>query len=680
MNFRLPEKGLKNMRHVLSLVMLVYLILPAMSQVEPVRVEKSVNRVMIDGKPYYIHIVRPGETLYSISRAYEVSQVEISRENPVIMMGLKADMVLKIPLIHSEPDPRQAYQDSLANFIYHRMEPGQTVYYLSREYQVTVDDIIHYNPGLSIDDIPVGQVIRIPRKTFLSPVEDFSQQLPEYIYHRVKRRETLSSLSRKYHVPVRLIRQANNGLPGGLRAGMVIRIPREEPVTGTMIGVAAVDLAAVDSVFTEPGLGSDYEELMLIRECRSLSISPGRKRVNVALFLPFYLEANDERSYIDSSEVDQRGEKIYRTIERDPNWIYPRSYNYIEFYEGALLAVNRLVEQGLSVNLYVYDTERDSATVRALLDRRDMRNMDLIIGPVFTSYPSNFQMVARFAGDHRIPVVSPLSPNNQVLQGNPYVFQVQTTLTSELDMLARYMAKFRNTNLVLVHEGDSLRMHQVEYFKRNLFNRLSFQSFAHEIPFKEVQYERRHPALDTVNTLEHALSSQLGNVVLVLSEDEPFATRVVSNLYNLSKEYDIKLVGMSAWQRFENIDLDAFFELHLRLFSSNFIDLNERDVLEFLAAFRERYHTEPPPFSFAWDGYDIMSYFLSSFLKYGEDCYYCLPSHQEDLLHTEYYFTRQDLSDGFENRKFWLLQYTPELTIRKLDWEPEDVRFILPRY
>lgn len=318
MNFRLPEKGLKNMRHVLSLVMLVYLILPAMSQVEPVRVEKSVNRVMIDGKPYYIHIVRPGETLYSISRAYEVSQVEISRENPVIMMGLKADMVLKIPLIHSEPDPRQAYQDSLANFIYHRMEPGQTVYYLSREYQVTVDDIIHYNPGLSIDDIPVGQVIRIPRKTFLSPVEDFSQQLPEYIYHRVKRRETLSSLSRKYHVPVRLIRQANNGLPGGLRAGMVIRIPREEPVTGTMIGVAEVDSAAVDSVFTEPGLGSDYEELMLIRECRSLSISPGRKRVNVALFLPFYLEANDERSYIDSSEVDQRGEKYTGPLNAIP--------------------------------------------------------------------------------------------------------------------------------------------------------------------------------------------------------------------------------------------------------------------------------------------------------------------------------------------------------------------------
>ena len=59
--------------------------------------KKSNNKVIIEGKIYYIHIVKPGQTLFSISRAYEVTEKTIAIENPGVYSGLQVGQVLKIP-------------------------------------------------------------------------------------------------------------------------------------------------------------------------------------------------------------------------------------------------------------------------------------------------------------------------------------------------------------------------------------------------------------------------------------------------------------------------------------------------------------------------------------------------------------------------------------------------------
>ena len=51
----------------------------ATAQEEVVVIRKSTDKVMIDGKAYYIHVVRDGHTLFSISRVYNISQKEISK-------------------------------------------------------------------------------------------------------------------------------------------------------------------------------------------------------------------------------------------------------------------------------------------------------------------------------------------------------------------------------------------------------------------------------------------------------------------------------------------------------------------------------------------------------------------------------------------------------------------------
>ncbi len=60
-------------------------------------VQRSGTIVYINGAKYYVHTVQPGETLYSLAKAYAVSEQAIVRDNPSAAAGLKAGENLRIP-------------------------------------------------------------------------------------------------------------------------------------------------------------------------------------------------------------------------------------------------------------------------------------------------------------------------------------------------------------------------------------------------------------------------------------------------------------------------------------------------------------------------------------------------------------------------------------------------------
>jgi hypothetical protein len=71
------------------------LFLPCASGWSQVVVERSKDKVIISGVPYYLHQVKKGETPYSISRAYGIT-TDILTRNPSIA-GLKEGQSLRIP-------------------------------------------------------------------------------------------------------------------------------------------------------------------------------------------------------------------------------------------------------------------------------------------------------------------------------------------------------------------------------------------------------------------------------------------------------------------------------------------------------------------------------------------------------------------------------------------------------
>jgi LysM repeat protein len=131
------------------------------------------------------HKVTPKETLYSLARDFNVSVDDIKANNPeVAKNGLKIGQTIKIPKEKSidiqqstsvtetttakteklKSDTTQDHANqtiSESNVQHHKVQPKETLYSLSKKYHVTVDDIKNQNEELLKNGLQIGQTLII---------------------------------------------------------------------------------------------------------------------------------------------------------------------------------------------------------------------------------------------------------------------------------------------------------------------------------------------------------------------------------------------------------------------------------------------------------------------------------------------------------------------------------------
>jgi LysM repeat protein len=112
---------------------------------------------------------------------------------------------------HQESEAVKREHDE-SKFIYHSLKPGETVYSLSKLYGVSENEIIQSNPGIDINKLSVGIEIAVPKREFMNNQQKFDDQEKKYIFHKVLMGETLSSIARQYGLSVRQLRRENRDL------------------------------------------------------------------------------------------------------------------------------------------------------------------------------------------------------------------------------------------------------------------------------------------------------------------------------------------------------------------------------------------------------------------------------------------------------------------------------------
>ena len=156
-----------------------------------------------ENQSYFLHTIEKGQSLYSISSMYGVSKADIIRLNPGCEDKIYAGQAIKIP------QNKTAQKSEM----FHTIQPGETLYRLTTTYKVSAKAICDANPGLSAENFRIGQVIRIPSaaEAIDSTVEAVVTTPEQPIIqpavkprcrdmHKVKRRETIFSVSRAYGI------------------------------------------------------------------------------------------------------------------------------------------------------------------------------------------------------------------------------------------------------------------------------------------------------------------------------------------------------------------------------------------------------------------------------------------------------------------------------------------------
>lgn len=586
------------------------------------QIEKSDEQIFILGKKYYLHKVETGHTLYSISKAYNVSQQKIINENSALKNGLKSGMELKIPansstIIHNNNDVNENQSKSQDKFIFHKVKRKQTLYFLTKKYNVNEGELLQHNPELR-NGLKVGQVIKIPKI-----VPNTTNNSSEYYFHKVEAGETLFSLAQKYRTDMEMLKKVNPELHKGLKLGQLIKIPKGN-FTDNEILIINHNKKNISDYDYDP----QYFEIAGTTPCNSF-VYRNNIKFKVAVLLPLYIEEN----------------KLYK----GSNKYYKKSKRFYEFYQGLLIAAHKLKKSGISIEFVIRDTKglNDENRIRNILNEEDVISSDLIIGPI---YSKNFKIASSIAKQHKVNIVAPLELRySELVNTNPFVFLASPDIEAKISTMSKHLAKSYDKSIVVIHNGTVEEKKLIDIYKAKLVNTFASYENVNKIVFKQVNYK-----ISGKNGVEDALSIGLGNIIIIPSTDKVFITNLLTKLNYLSDKYKITAYGMLSSQYLRNVEIKYLRNLNFHYGTNSYINYKNKSVKNFIHSYRTFFASEPSLYSFL--AYDITWYFSNIMKQYGKHFQFCMSSSKSfsfnQGLRYKFDFKRVSPFSGFENK--WL--------------------------
>lgn len=563
-----------------------------------------------ENQSYFLHTIEKGQSLYSISSMYGVSKADIIRLNPGCDEKILTGQTLRIP-------QRNTTQKSE---IFHTIQPGETLYKLTTLYKVSAKAICDANPGLSADNFRVGQVVRIPAEneepssipmTAITPAPSTPDNTVNSRckdMHKVKRKETIFSVSREYGITEEDLIAANPELKDGMKKGKYVCIPYPSQ-KATMTPTDRTPIPPTDN------------ELFRENKQTSKSLST----IKAALILPL---TQDKRM--------------------------------TEYYEGFLISLDSLKRSGVSVDLYVYDSGNENVSIAPILAKDEMKKMNIIFGPL---YQQHIKPLSAFAKKNKIPLVIPFTSKDDEVFSNASVYQINTPqsyLYSEV--YEHFTRQFSNANVIIL-ESASVDKEKDEFIK-GLKQELSRKGVTIKTLKESATQETLKSALrsDKENIFIPTSGSNI-TLIKILPQ--------LKLLVRDNPTSNIHLFGYPEWQTYTRDHLDSFFELDTYFYSSFYTNNLLPAAVNFTNAYHKWYskdmaNTYP---KYGMLGFDTGYFFLKGLSRYGTELEKNLSRMDLTPIQTGFKFQRVNNWGGFINKKVFFVHFTKNFELVKLDFE-----------
>jgi LysM repeat protein len=566
---------------------------------------------------YFLHTIEKGQSLYSISLMYNVSQAEIVKLNPGSDQRIYLGRTLRIPLA----------ANNRTKETFHTIAQGETLYRLTQTYGVSAEVICDANPGLSAENFRIGEVIRIPASSEASTTtqqqsEQSTPQIPDAVQsrcrdmHKVKRRETVFSISKEYGISTSELIAANPELKGEnkIKRGTYLCIPYPSESTSQQV--------------KQPTHIPTDTELFDANKDAVKRITT----VRAALILPFLQGNRGERSRMQ------------------------------EYYEGFLLAADSLKRSGVSIDLYIYDSGTEQSSLDKILAKPELKQMDVIFGPMYTNH---IPQLAAFAQEHHIRLVVPFTSRDNSVFQNPFIYQINTPqsyLYSEVyNHFCRQFAAYR-----VVFVEASADTEDKKEFIRGLKDELS----GHGIPYSAISESVSDDVLlstikDDQTTI--FIPTSAGNTILI--KLLPRLSMIVRN----NPEARLALFGYPEWQTYTKDHLNEFFELDTYFYSSFYTNNLLPASIAFIRNYRHWYgHDMEDRYpKYGMLGFDTGYYFMRGLWRYGSEFDKQLDEIRVKPIQTGFKFERVTNFGGFINRKVYFVHFTKTYELLKLDYDSQ---------
>ncbi|MBT0573184.1 LysM peptidoglycan-binding domain-containing protein [Riemerella anatipestifer] len=506
-------------------------------------------------------ILKPKQTLYSLTRQYHVTEAEVRKLNPNLEMKIGEEVVLPLDKITkygaselvttSTPKevatPAPAQESSSVEKTTKTLSEGEyevqsrdNYSRITKQFGISKKDLFALNPGLEESGLKVGDIIKVKHPSVTNSTEsakpDFSEtkkvtpSQEDYITYTVQAGDTVFGILNKYDLDLDQLLELNPQISDGLKPGMVLKI----------------------------------------KKFNKAYVKKNTNALKVVLMLPFGFDTGDSK---------------YRGLATD-------------FLMGAKLAVQMNAKKGQELDFNIIDAGNEKAFKKNLI-QIDPSNTDLIIGPLFKS---NVLEVLDYVKDTQIPVVAPFANSEDMYDfGNLIIAETDKTIYA--DRIAKEVKEvFSNQKIYIVSGADTIN---ADYIKTKLEKSLKKADIVIVDNASKIELE------------QNMMTGQSSPVIAILaSDDDAVGNAFASKLINLSKETKgIKAFSMFYTSAFDK-KVDELSQASLVYIMDRKIDSEGDFEKEVLAAYKSKYCKTPSKYAVV--GFDIVNDMLSRENKKGE--------------------------------------------------------------
>ena len=624
-------------------ILLIPVSIQKVEEIKPAEIEKITSKPKSTIASTKTHAAKPKETFYSISREYNVNVDDLKNLNQEILKeGLKVGQVVKIPANEGtsvaevkeakatpEPVEKEVVKNAISKsdkVIYHVVEPKETKFGISKKYGITVQELEQNNPAI-VANLPIGYKLIISGKGQIEEPSTPQVQKPKpvvkeivqeetvvtevirkpvfngFANYEVKPKETLYSLSQSFGISQEELISLNPTLKEGVKVGMILKVP----------GKGSIKMV------------SDSE-----RKVTDLSQTIKNKdKKQLVLLLPF----NATKIQNDTLKT------IAVRLKKDAFLNMT-----LDFYSGALMAIDSAKTLGLNVDVKIFDSEESklSSNVVNIVKDNNLQNADAVIGPFYQQY---VEKVAELLSDKNVPVISPLSKE----LGKPYSNLFQSMPPSDYAKATMFdfmMAK--NGNIIVVN--DPKKISNKEFITKKYPS-------AQFVPFTE------NGAIDII-ALKGLLVKDKMNYVVLDSEKTGMILTTTNALLNELANFQIQLVII---EPNDTLDFEEISMKRLTILKMLYPSLTRDNTSPEASIFENEFKAKNKifPNQFATRGFDVTFDTLLR-LSQGKSFESSAKEDKTEQVESKFEYVKKN-AEGYINKGIYIMEYQEDLSVKQVN-------------
>jgi LysM repeat protein len=525
-------------------------------------------------------------------------------------------------------------------YISYTVKKGETMKTIAKKLDMKTKDLLRLNPDIgrrprpnTVIVIPNKNPIVIPKKdtadvklVVLDSLQPSIDELKkQFVVHKIVKGDTYYNLTRNYNVSENALKALNPELSEGLKLGMIIKI---KPVT-------------------------DEEEVLFYKD----TIEEGAS-LKLAILLPFR-----------AVEFD--------TIEAQDIFATNRLANITtDFYLGAEIAIDSLRNQGVQVDLSVFDTGKKNTNIRKIINENDLDENDVIIGPLYSDEATIL------ANRLRTEVVFPVYSKNQSSFSSSRLIKTYADKAKHQEILMKHIdTSYTNENILIISDSSAVSIRNANQIRSFLLKNDSIS---------EAKIIHAANGFIRKDYIINSLKGDVGNWVILATDKRAIASDAINSLISLPTEEDeeedgdrkdnkkkkkneiemqilpedtvIKIFACDKSTTYDKIDNDKLAKLGFTYTSDVYVDDTSVAAKIFNKQYQEKNHTFPS--YYATKGFDI-TYDILTRLASGDDLKDTFKKGISYRLESKFEFSKK-LFQTSNNHGIFILQYNPDLTITRI--------------